>query len=233
MHRSRPRPRGLRSPPSPSEARGRRRRGAVPGRPPAPLPAQRSRPPPWAPSRGRMTPSPAPPSPRRRTRSRGGTPIAVEVLEHRPRGRGPVLASNAVGKYAAGFLAIDHPVAVEIRFVESLTQFVLREGLQAQRAKKLVAREVELFLRRGLVDRGEASTGSAAAWPASRYESRRFSSSVDCGETSRRRPGGRGGAGGAPRKRPQHDQLCCGSLAFCKVCSRREATPCRERGNLS
>ena len=144
--------------------------------------------------------------------------------------RGAIFTRDGVGKDLAGLAAIDHPVAVEVRPVERLTQLVLRERLQAQRAEELVAREVQFFLGRGLVDRGEASAGSAAASrsiesAAARCESRRFSSSVDCGEASRRRARGRSGAGAAPHKRAQHDQFCCGLLqAFCKVCSRFEAS---------
>jgi hypothetical protein len=68
---------------------------------------------------------------------------------------------------------------------------------------------------------------------AARCESRRFSSSVDCGEASRRRARGRGGAGGAPRKRTQHALFCCGLLqVLVKFCSRFKPRAAR-RGNLS
>ena len=121
------------------------------------------------------------------------------------RRRGPVLARDAVGEDLAGLAAIDHPVAVEVRSVEGLTQLVLRERLQAQRAEELVAREVERFSLGGLsvVDRGEASTAAV--------ESRRVGTSVDCGEASRRRARGRGGAqeNAAPHESTQHDQFCC------------------------
>ena len=64
---------------------------------------------------------------------RSTEPYLDEYADYQPslpadlvaRRRGPVLARDAVGEDLAGLAAIDDPIAVEVRFVERLTQLVL------------------------------------------------------------------------------------------------------------